>query len=231
MRALREDERLANCPLTLLGWSEGTMIAPQVAARGNVQVDELVLCGYVNGTMMETLAWQQTGGSSMVFYREYFDADGDGSVSQTEFGADPYGILPALGSPAFEMWTWTATAPSQRRTWLARPGYEALLAPSRAGDTPCQTPPYAYTCPGSPATRRSPPNAKWGTLATPSTSPGVSDANAPVEGVYETKPFCGAGKTNIDARTFSATTTTSNTGNTSTRRALQALPSFTLPTA
>ena len=28
VRALREDERLANCPLTLLGWSEGTMIAP-----------------------------------------------------------------------------------------------------------------------------------------------------------------------------------------------------------
>ena len=45
VRALREDERLANCPLTLLGWSEGTMIAPQVAARGNVKVDELVLCG------------------------------------------------------------------------------------------------------------------------------------------------------------------------------------------
>lgn len=99
--ALRADSRLAECPIWLLGWSEGTMIAPQVAARQNAPVDGLVLCGYVNGTMAETLEWQQTGGSSMVFYRQYFDADGDGRVSQAEFDADPCGLRAALEGVPF----------------------------------------------------------------------------------------------------------------------------------
>ena len=99
---LRDDERLSDCPVILLGWSEGTMIAPQVAVRGNVPVDALVLCGYVNGTMAEALEWQQTGGASMVFYREYFDTDGDGAISASEYNADPYGIVKALGDVPFE---------------------------------------------------------------------------------------------------------------------------------
>ena len=95
---LLSDERLAGAQVYLLGWSEGTMIAPQVALRANVPVHALVLCGYVNGTMMETLTWQQTGGSSMVVYRQYFDADGDGVISRAEFAADPYGLAPLLGA-------------------------------------------------------------------------------------------------------------------------------------
>lgn len=102
VRALKADERLADCPVYLLGWSEGTMIAPHVAARGNVPIDALVLCGYVNGTMMETLEWQQTGGASMVFYRQYFDADQDGAVTQAEFEADPYGLSSYLGGARFD---------------------------------------------------------------------------------------------------------------------------------
>ncbi len=99
--ALRADPRLADCPVWLLGWSEGTMIAPQVAARQSAPVDALVLCGYVNGTMAETLEWQQTGGASMVFYRQYFDTDGDGRVSSAEFEADPYGLRAALEGVRF----------------------------------------------------------------------------------------------------------------------------------
>ena len=45
---LRDDERLSDCPVILLGWSEGTMIAPQVAARGNVPVDALVPVSYTH---------------------------------------------------------------------------------------------------------------------------------------------------------------------------------------
>lgn len=209
VRALREDERLANCPLTLLGWSEGTMIAPQVAARGNVQVDELVLCGYVNGTMMETLAWQQTGGSSMVFYREYFDADGDGSVSQTEFGADPYGILPALGSPAFEdvdMDGDGALTAADFAAMLA-PGYEALLAAIARGDDTWLAENYAVrlTCAWFAGHEVLAPNREvLPTLDLPiHILHGVSDANAPVEGVYEIEAaFAALGKTNLDARTY-----------------------------
>ena len=209
VRALREDERLANCPLTLLGWSEGTMIAPQVAARGNVKVDELVLCGYVNGTMMETLAWQQTGGSSMVFYREYFDADGDGSVSQTEFGADPYGILPALGSPAFEdvdMDGDGALTTADFAAMLA-PGYEALLAAIARGDDAWLAENYAVrlTCAWFAGHEALAPNREvLPTLDIPiHILHGVSDANAPVEGVYEIEAaFAALGKTNLDARTY-----------------------------
>lgn len=94
---LRKDARFQNAKIYLLGWSEGTMIAPKVAARGKVQVDGLLLAGYVNGTMAETLEWQQTGGSSMVIYCQYFDTDGDGRISAAEYEADPYQVRTALG--------------------------------------------------------------------------------------------------------------------------------------
>ena len=60
----------------------------------------------------------------MVFYREYFDADGDGNVSQTEFGADPYGILPALGRPAFE-------DVDIRRDYRGKKRYAVCLCPEK----------------------------------------------------------------------------------------------------
>lgn len=97
IRALQQDERLKDAKIYLLGWSEGTMIAPKVAQRGNVRVDGLLLAGYVNGTMEETLEWQQTGGSSMVVYCQYFDYDGDGAVSQAEYEEDRYQVKAALG--------------------------------------------------------------------------------------------------------------------------------------
>lgn len=97
IEALQKDARLKDAKIYLLGWSEGTMIAPKVAQRGNVQVDGLLLAGYVDGTMEETLEWQQTGGSSMVVYCQYFDSDGDGTVSQAEYEADRYQVKAALG--------------------------------------------------------------------------------------------------------------------------------------
>lgn len=95
VRGLRSDSRLHDCPIYLLGWSEGTMIAPKVAQL--VPVDGLLLAGYVNGTMQQALDWQQTGGSSMVTYGLYFDADGDRNISQAEYESDPYDVRPALG--------------------------------------------------------------------------------------------------------------------------------------
>lgn len=47
--------------------------------------------------MQQALDWQQTGGSSMVTYGLYFDADGDRNISQAEYESDPYDVRPALG--------------------------------------------------------------------------------------------------------------------------------------
>lgn len=123
--ALRADDRLHSCPIYLLGWSEGTMIAPKAAQL--VPVDGLLLAGYVNGTMQEALHWQQTGGSSMVTFCLYFDADGDQAITQAEYEADPYGVRPALGL--------AKTAFSDLDTdgdgLLTASDFASMLAPSR----------------------------------------------------------------------------------------------------
>ena len=95
--ALKADARLKDARVYLLGWSEGTAIAPLVAQRAQVPVDGLLLAGYMNERMEDVLNWQQTGGSSMVFYRQYFDYDGDGVVSKEEFEEDRYGVSAVLG--------------------------------------------------------------------------------------------------------------------------------------
>lgn len=97
IRYLRSQPGLEDAKVVLLGWSAGTAIAPRVALLGDVRVDALALCGYVNGTMDDTLEWQHSGEPSMIFYRQYFDADKDSWISRAELEADPYGILPALG--------------------------------------------------------------------------------------------------------------------------------------
>lgn len=90
--------RLSKTRIILLGWSSGTMIAPRVALDQPDAVDALVLAGYVNTTMDDTLDWQQSGESSMIFFRQYFDDNQDLSISPEELGKDQYGILPALGT-------------------------------------------------------------------------------------------------------------------------------------
>lgn len=100
IRLLKEDSRLQDAKVILLGWSEGTMIAPQVALNGEVPVDALFLAGYCNETMADILEWQLTGGSSMVTIGTYLDGDGDGTVTREEYDADPYQVAAQLG--AFE---------------------------------------------------------------------------------------------------------------------------------
>ncbi len=89
VRELKEKEALQHAKIILLGWSEGTVIASIVAERDNVKIDALFLAGYENDTIPETVEWQLTGGSSMIFYRKYFDTDGDGIVSKLEFAEGP----------------------------------------------------------------------------------------------------------------------------------------------
>lgn len=100
IRLLKADGRLKDAKVILLGWSEGTMIAPLVALGGQAPVDALFLAGYCNETMADILDWQQTGGSSMVTVGAYLDGDGDGVITREEYDADPYQVAAQLG--AFE---------------------------------------------------------------------------------------------------------------------------------
>lgn len=97
MTHLLSAPRCQGARAVLLGWSEGTMIAPMVALRGRAPVAGLLLAGYANGTMEEALEWQQQGNNELLFYRRYFDLDGDGVITRAEFEADPHGVAAALG--------------------------------------------------------------------------------------------------------------------------------------
>ena len=100
---LRKNERLQDAEIYLLGWSEGTIIAPLAAKAFPGEIDGLLLCGYCNDRMDEIFDWQQTGHSSMIFYQTYFDTDGDGRISPEEFAADPYGLAASvLGNTPFD---------------------------------------------------------------------------------------------------------------------------------
>ncbi len=101
IKMLKEDARLKDAKVYLLGWSAGTIIAPLVAQRANVPVDGLLLVGYTNDKMEEVLNWQQTGGSSMVFYKQYFDYDKNGEISPEEFAEDRYGVAKQMGDITF----------------------------------------------------------------------------------------------------------------------------------
>ncbi len=100
---LKKNEALKNAKVVLLGWSEGTMIAPLVAERKNVEIDSLMLSGYCNVKMQDIMEWQLTGESSMIFYCQHFDTNFDGVVSKKEYSADPDGIVNSLlGGATFE---------------------------------------------------------------------------------------------------------------------------------
>lgn len=84
---LRKDGRLKNAKVTLLGWSEGTIIASMVAAEKKNRIDALILAGYVNDRMDDVIKWQFSGASSMKNVAKYFDTDSSGTITRSEFEA------------------------------------------------------------------------------------------------------------------------------------------------
>ncbi len=86
--SIRNDGRFRDCKILLYGISEGTIIAPLVAERGNVPVDGLLLHGYANENMYDIVVWQNEGSNSMIVLNALFDKDGDGAISPQEYGAD-----------------------------------------------------------------------------------------------------------------------------------------------
>ncbi|MCL2774149.1 MAG: alpha/beta fold hydrolase [Oscillospiraceae bacterium] len=96
IKAIKENDRLKDCKVLLLGWSDGTIIAPLVAQKYPDMVNALFLCGYANDNLKDILMWQQDGGASMVWYRQNFDTNGDGKVSKAEYGADPNNVVTSV---------------------------------------------------------------------------------------------------------------------------------------
>ena len=100
-RLLSRDKRIGNGGVVLLGWSEGAITAPCVVLQQDVPIKALVLAGLPVDSMKTIMEWQLGGETSMRFYQGNFDRDGDGSVSPSEFDADPNGLLSRLGDPKF----------------------------------------------------------------------------------------------------------------------------------
>jgi dienelactone hydrolase len=73
IKSLKSIEQLKDCNILLNGWSEGAMIAPLFALKYTKMVDALLLCGYPNDNMEDTLKWQfEVGGWSG--HKELFNA-------------------------------------------------------------------------------------------------------------------------------------------------------------
>ena len=81
--------------ISLLGWSEGSVIAPLAVKRG-ARVDQLLLAGYLGCNLYDILRWQLSGNSSCIFYRRIFDYDKKGYISEQDFDEDRYHARAAL---------------------------------------------------------------------------------------------------------------------------------------
>ncbi len=92
---LQAHPRCAGAELLLLGVERGDHDRSGCGCRGAVPLAGLLLAGYANGTMEEALDWQQ-GLGLYTMLCQYFDADGDGSISREEFETGPGAVREAL---------------------------------------------------------------------------------------------------------------------------------------
>jgi len=102
IKEIKKNGRLKEGKVFLLGWSEGTNIAPLFAEKYPDMVNGLFLAGYVNDNLKDILTWQLSG-ASMIWFRQNFDRDGDGRVSKSEYEADPNNVISiVLNNTSFE---------------------------------------------------------------------------------------------------------------------------------
>jgi pimeloyl-ACP methyl ester carboxylesterase len=85
---LRKQPGLSKTKIVLLGWSEGTVLAAMAAEDKRNEVHTLFLNGYVHDNMGEVIKWQNTGGSAMVNLRAVFDKDKNGALSREEYESE-----------------------------------------------------------------------------------------------------------------------------------------------
>lgn len=84
---LRKDKRLHGAKVVLLGWSEGSLLAAMAAADKRNKVAAIFLAGYLHENMADAIKWQNTGFSAMVSLGRIFDVDKNGSISRPEYEA------------------------------------------------------------------------------------------------------------------------------------------------
>lgn len=209
IRRLTALPELAEAKVYLLGWSAGTIVAPLAALEGEARVDGLLLAGYCNETMADTLEWQQTGGSAMVLYKAYFDVDGDGRISESEYAGDPYGVSQALGGAAFAELDVTGDGYLDREdlSVLLKDTREAVFKAFDGGDDQWLNENYGVRLTSAWFTdyRRLAPNKE--TLLKLDLPihifQGGLDANTPVEDTYAIEEsFRAAGKENLKIHVF-----------------------------
>ncbi len=206
---LKKNEKLKNAKIVLLGWSEGTIIAPLVAERNNVEISSLMLAGYCNEKMQDIIEWQLSGESSMIFYCQYFDTNLDGIVTKEEFKADPYGITKSvLGGVKFK------DLDINKDNKLSSADFYSLLTESRErilkaieqndGDWIWNNYYHITTEWLSGHAKLEANKDRLPKLAIPvNIFHGVSDQNVPVKGVYNIfDAYKANGKTNLNAFIF-----------------------------
>ena len=95
--AMKENERLKDSKVYLLGGSEGTLISTLFAEKYPDMVDGLFLFGYMNDNLSDTMIWQFSGGGMLPLCREHFDTDEQGRVSREEYEAKAQNTINSLG--------------------------------------------------------------------------------------------------------------------------------------
>lgn len=100
---LKQDPRLSNSEIILLGVSEGTVIVPLAVSEYGAEADRLLLMGYCNDNMRDVLEYQLGGGMSFFNYTLLFDSVGSKEITKEQYEADPKKIIDSvLGGAAFE---------------------------------------------------------------------------------------------------------------------------------
>lgn len=207
---LRRNPRLKDADIWLLGWSEGTIIAPLAAKAYPDEISGLLLAGYCNDRMDVIFDWQQSGEPSMIFYRQYFDTDVDGSISEAEYTADPYGIVTSVlaDTPFADIDVDSDGAITAADfAVLLTPGKQAFYEAVERGDDTWLAENYGVrlTSGWFKVHQALQPNSKvLPTLDLPiHIFHGTADTNCSVEGVYAIRDqFAALGKTNLTTHVY-----------------------------
>lgn len=89
---LKQKDKFKSAKVYLLGWSEGTIIAPLVALNKNVKVDALLLAGYCIENLKDILTYQLQGYALFTYWRKVFDYDKKGYICKDDYLTDKYGV-------------------------------------------------------------------------------------------------------------------------------------------